>query len=159
MNRFRRKENEVKQGGVQTKTKERMRRHRGRGRRGQRWERGIIISRLKTLLFPLIMIIILIVCCDCLEWFCRVFIKPTLTISDSLLSLYFQSCLWVTSLCELTAYVRAGMHDNEKLSRIWIGFHFWFGSQTQSQRKDSHGSFSAARTSSRSCFHDLLLPP
>ena len=51
------------------------------GGTGQRRQEGaVIISGLKTITFPLITIIVLILCCDCLKWFCPLSIKPTFTI-------------------------------------------------------------------------------
>lgn len=82
MNRLQRKENEVKEGGVQT-TEGRGKEEDSRGTGQRRRERAIIFSGVKMILLPLITAIVLILCCDCLKRFCPLFIKPTLAISDT----------------------------------------------------------------------------
>jgi len=152
------KREECRQHGGRGKNKKKQRL--GNVGRGQRWERVIIISGLKLLMLPLITIIVLILCCGCLKWFFQLFIRPAPTMSDLRLSQYFQSCLRVTSLCELTAYVCASMHDNEKLSHIWIGCLSWLPLEAKHNHRERQcASFSvylkAARISFKSFFFFL----
>ena len=137
------------------RTAKRNREERGKGAKGgiggagigQRWEGAVIVS---GLLLPLITIMASILCCVCLKWCCRLFIKPALPISELP---HMQSVFPITSasLCELTAYVRASMCDNEELRPIWIGFPFCpLRPNTITERERvSFALLEAARISSR----------